>query len=70
MTPHMSSIRRTVNGAEGRSVAYASDHSHWNAANPGLDAPATTIWGRGNEPQPLESRILAGGAAITVDRVP
>lgn len=25
---------------------------------------------RGNEPQPLESRILAGGAAITVDRVP
>lgn len=40
-------------------------------ANPGLETPATTVWGpRGNEPQPLESRILAGGAAITVDRVP
>ncbi|KAJ5803516.1 uncharacterized protein N7503_005966 [Penicillium pulvis] len=41
----MSSIRRIVNGAESRSVAYASDHSHWNAANPGLDTPATTVLG-------------------------
>lgn len=60
-----------VHGAEGRSVADPTDHSHGNAANPSLEAPATTIGGpRGNEPQPLESRILAGGAAITVDRMP
>lgn len=35
----------------------------------GLETPATTVGGpRGNEPQPLECRILAGGAATTVDQ--